>query len=236
VKKGSPLVYHFSVTVDGVPIKVTKTKISPSVDKQLDYHDAYIWDIKMNPKQVIQVHHYFVTGITFNSVGQNWVSYVLKTGGLWHGGRIGSAKLEVLPNAKTRTCSELEKTPEEFLKAKPAGMRITSVDMNRTYLWELKNFAPKEDLSLCLMTGKNYVRYYIVYPLLQNDTRNINPAQMNAMQLRQLRNTVFAQYGRRFDDPELQKYFNQQWWYEPNDHYSDQLLTEDDKKVLAVIR
>lgn len=46
------------------------------------------------------------------------------------------------------------------------------------------------------------------------------------------RNAIFAKYGRIFKTKELQKIFNQQEWYKPNPNYSDEMLTEEDKKEI----
>lgn len=54
--------------------------------------------------------------------------------------------------------------------------------------------------------------------------------------LRVLRNEIYAKRGRIFKDPNLQKYFAAQTWYQPNPDFRDESLTEIESKNLAVIK
>jgi uncharacterized protein YaiI (UPF0178 family) len=54
--------------------------------------------------------------------------------------------------------------------------------------------------------------------------------------LRVLRNEIYARHGRVFKDPELQKYFAAQSWYQPNIEFKDDGLTETEVKNLAIIK
>lgn len=54
--------------------------------------------------------------------------------------------------------------------------------------------------------------------------------------LRVLRNEIYAKHGRVFKDPNLQKYFAAQAWYQPNPDFKDESLTEMEFKNLAVIK
>ncbi len=56
-----------------------------------------------------------------------------------------------------------------------------------------------------------------------------------AAKLRLLRNTVYARHGRKFDSPDLQKYFSAKDWYEPRDDYQDSLLTPSDRKNVDLL-
>ncbi|GBO54347.1 serine/threonine kinase [Pseudanabaena sp. lw0831] len=64
-------------------------------------------------------------------------------------------------------------------------------------------------------------------------------ANKSAIELDVMRNEVFARYGRRFKDPELQSYFNMQPWYkaiyEP-DKFPEGLLTPTEQRNLEYIR
>lgn len=236
IHEGDALVHDFSVKIDGKPIAATKQKIQSNPEKGLNYSDAYIWQMHFSPHQLIKVHHNYITGVTFNVMGHSMVSYVLKTGGLWQNGTIGEAMLEIMPNTPTRLCNELTPKADEYLKPHPEGIKIIGTGRDRKYVWKLINFQPKNDVDVCLQTGKNYVRYQIVYPLVNNLGENkIALKNMNANELRILRNTIYAQYGRRFTDANLQAYFNKQWWYEQNPNYSDQLLTKEDRQALGLI-
>ena len=53
--------------------------------------------------------------------------------------------------------------------------------------------------------------------------------------LRRLRNAVFARHGRKFEDPELQKFFGSQSWYKPRDGFSRKKLTRGDRINIKLI-
>lgn len=49
------------------------------------------------------------------------------------------------------------------------------------------------------------------------------------------RNEIFARHGRTFTDPVYQKYFEQFDWYSINNNYSDDLLTDADRRDIRII-
>jgi serine/threonine protein kinase len=64
-------------------------------------------------------------------------------------------------------------------------------------------------------------------------------ANKSALELDIMRNEVFARYGRRFKDPELQSYFSSQPWYKPlyaPDQFPEELLTPIEMKNVTYIR
>jgi serine/threonine protein kinase/ketosteroid isomerase-like protein len=54
--------------------------------------------------------------------------------------------------------------------------------------------------------------------------------------LRLLRNTVYARYGRVFDSSDLQQYFSNRPWYRPRRDYSDSQLTAVDRANVSFIK
>jgi len=54
--------------------------------------------------------------------------------------------------------------------------------------------------------------------------------------LRILRNVIYARHGRRFNSPELQRYFDRRPWYSPRGDYKDTDLTDNDRKNLSLIQ
>lgn len=232
---GDPLVYDFKVTINGKPVHAVRQKISPNRDRGLYYSSAYLWDVEFKPGETLKIRNTYTTGVTFDVMGYSWASYVLKTGGMWKSGSIGNALIEVKPGTITKLCSEVE--AGGYLKPKPEGMRSMGSGTAKKYVWKFRDYTPKDDLNICLQTGKNYVRYRYVFRLLQAaGDPDIDILKKSPAQLRILRNTIFAQYGRTFKDAKLQAHFDKQWWYKPNSAYNDSMLTEDDKKALAAIR
>ena len=232
--QGKPLVYDFQIVVDGNSVSAHKEKIAPNRDKGLYYDEAYLWTTSFPPLTLVHIQHEYDTGATYDVMGYHWVAYVLKTGALWHNETIGHTQLEVIPNTPTRLCSEIDGS-EDYLKTTPAGMTIQGSGASRKYIWDLPQFHPTEDLSLCLFTPKSFVRYKMIYPVLNSEHPVNDLSKLSASQLRILRNTIFAQYGRQFKSPDLQNYFNNQWWYELNPAYSDSMLTDEDKKLISFI-
>lgn len=232
--QGKGLVYDFQVLVDGKTVSSHKEKIAPNRDKGLYYDEAYLWSTIFPALATVDIHHDYFTGATYDVMGYHWVAYVLKTGALWHENTIGHTQLEVIPNTPTRLCSEIDGAAD-YLKTTPAGMKIKGSGSSRKYVWDLAQFQPTEDMSLCLFTPKNYIRYKMIYPLINSENPLKDLSRLSPSELRILRNTVFAQYGRQFNAPDLQNYFSKQWWYEPDPAYSDGMLTAEDKKILAFI-
>jgi serine/threonine-protein kinase len=63
------------------------------------------------------------------------------------------------------------------------------------------------------------------------DLSGLTPAQ-----LRLLRNTVYARYGRVFQGSDLQQYFQSRPWYRPRTDYTDRLLTTNDRANADLIK
>lgn len=235
VKIGDPLVYDFKVEVDGKPVRAARKKISPNQEKGQYYKDAYIWRMKFAPGQSVKVHHDYVTGVTWDVMGYSWASYVIMTGGNWKGGRIGSADLEVVPNALVKLCKELEGPEADYLRPKPKGMKVVGKGADRKFVWSFRNYKPTEDLDICMQTASNYAMRKILFPIVMYGDVEEEMAKLSPERLRLMRNTVFARHGRTFKDPALQKYFDEQWWYIPNSGYRDSMLTKEDRRIVALI-
>jgi YARHG domain len=62
---------------------------------------------------------------------------------------------------------------------------------------------------------------------------------LSAHQLTILRNGIFARYGRRFKEPDLQSHFDSQSWYRPRyevDQFPVSVLSEIDMENAVMIR
>lgn len=230
VKVGDPLVHNFRVWVDGKLVTAKRYKITPNKKLNMYYKDAYLWNMSFAPKQILKIHHQYLIGVTFNTMGQNIASYVLRTGGLWQDGTIGHVVIEVIPNVPTRMCSEIKSKDMQYAPKPLPGVKIVGTKANRRYIWNITNLKPTQDFDLCLQTGKDFIRYNIVYPLISN---NINPKKLTKAQRRILINAIYAQYGRTFRNAKLQQYFDKRWWYIKNPHFSNKLLTKSDRQAIA---
>ena len=234
VRRGDPLVYDFKITVNGKPVKAKRTKITANIEKGQYYDDAYIWEMKFAPKETVKIHHDYVTGVTWDVMGYSWASYVLKTGGNWKGGRIGSAHIEVIPNALVKLCREVEKDAD-WLKPEPKGVKVIGKGAGKRFVWELKNYRPEKDLHICMQTARHYAERKVLAPVVMYGDVEEELAKLGKDDLRILRNTVFAKYGRTFKDAKLQSHFDAQWWYVRNPDYNDAMLSADDTKMISAI-
>tara|TARA_B110000467_G_C18316590_1_gene481929 strand:- start:248 stop:1669 length:1422 start_codon:yes stop_codon:yes gene_type:complete len=61
-------------------------------------------------------------------------------------------------------------------------------------------------------------------------------SRMDKEQLQITRNTVFAKHGREFVTSSMKEYFNSKIWYKINPNYSDDMLTDEDHKLIDIIK
>jgi hypothetical protein len=59
---------------------------------------------------------------------------------------------------------------------------------------------------------------------------------LTAAQLRLLRNTVYARYGRVFQDADLRQYFQSRGWYKPRNDYDEKKLTTNDRANVELLK
>ena len=68
--------------------------------------------------------------------------------------------------------------------------------------------------------------------------QRLSPADLEGLsqlELRRLRNTVYARHGRIFERPEMRRYFNARPWYNPRPDYTDAELTAADQANVQLI-
>ncbi|MBN2440358.1 MAG: YARHG domain-containing protein [Spirochaetales bacterium] len=68
------------------------------------------------------------------------------------------------------------------------------------------------------------------YTLTQQDL-----SQLTRPQLENLKNEIYAKYGKNFHIPEVAGYFKKQSWYKENPYYDDSFLTPVDKENIEMI-
>lgn len=83
-----------------------------------------------------------------------------------------------------------------------------------------------------ILAREAQIREKLSSEILPEDFAN----EMFAEDLQILRNEIYARHGRIFKNPELQKYFAAQPWYQPNPDFKDDSLSEIEFKNLATIR
>lgn len=238
-KLGSALVYDFKTIVRGKEIPV-RTNIT--TQKKIGYEQkayTYLWDVDFAPQEVVKISHSYVTGVSVSVGGRTEVFYRLKTGATWKDSTIGRSRIDVSFGVPTRLCSELNQEGLASDQPKPAGWKAEATPAGRIYKWDLKDYKAIEDMELCVVSAKDYVDLF----LLPSEDVAKEPKELadflgkkSPEELRRLRNTVYAKYGRVFKDAELQKYFESQWWYAANPNYSDAILTKRDLNIANVLK
>jgi hypothetical protein len=66
--------------------------------------------------------------------------------------------------------------------------------------------------------------------LTSTDVEGLRPADA-----RRLRNEIYARHGRRFRDPQLQRYFGSFSWYRPDDHFRESQLNDTERMNAELI-
>ncbi|XWK90800.1 MAG: YARHG domain-containing protein [Phormidium sp.] len=92
--------------------------------------------------------------------------------------------------------------------------------------------------SIAVTPKINFPKNYDFTWISQRQVTDADLFDKNALELDVLRNSVFARYGRRFKNNDLQKYFRSQSWYRPiysPESFPDDLLTPLEQKNVAYI-
>ncbi len=98
----------------------------------------------------------------------------------------------------------------------------------------LKNDVNKNDANISTISPNPKYLFLSERAIVDSDLANKSNFELDIM-----RNEIFARYGRRFQDPELQAYFSNQPWYQPKfepDQFPKDLLTPLEMKNVIYIR
>ncbi|MEZ4266541.1 MAG: YARHG domain-containing protein [Myxococcota bacterium] len=229
-KPGRPLVWDFETTVGGkkVPVRETKTLTNTEIP-DVSYTFAYIWEVTFKPGERVNIRNTYTHGENAVSDGTVYANYVLKTGTLWKGGKIGRSRLEVhMPGARHVLCSgDLLHEPTAFT---PAGGKTVIDGKGIAILWDLKDFAPTQDINVC------YADLDAIASRLSWELRETDLSKLSADELRTLRNRVYALHGYVFKKKDMADLFAREWWYRPNPGYSASSLTPEEHAFVAKIQ
>ncbi len=224
LKPNDPVVWNFSNTVDGVSTKFKKQEVKLN-EKHPDlyYKWAYVWPMKFKAGQTIKVVNKYRQGITADSSGHIIPNYILMTGGMWKGGKIGRSQIDILGDDDAIPCGSGDGV------ITPPGSRLDKTDSGPALRWDLKDFAPKTDVEGCFLS-RNHFRMMEFSGLEQTNLEG-----MSAADLRVMRNTVFALHGYTFKDADLQKHFEKQRYYYPRKSFKQSDLSKEEKAFVNMI-
>ncbi len=206
------LIRNFTVSVDGQKTSFELKKISKR--KGLDFEYAFLWEVKLPKGKIVHLHHTYDYKDSGDSIGQSWVSYILKSGALWNGS-IEKAEI-VLDMDKSVDKADIQ-------SIQPDGYYMN----NGTIHWVFKNFKPFKDILVKFKTGE--------YKLKQISGFMTGLQDKTSQELRLMRNEVYARHGMAFNSKDLQEYFSKQSWYQPIDNFSLDMLSPEEKKFILDI-
>lgn len=211
------LIQKFTVLVDGekLPFQIRKCKNEENL-KDLNFDYAFVWKVKLPHDKPVHLHHTYQYGMSGNSMGQWWMSYILKSGALWDG-NIGSAQITIDLN---------ENVAPGFLKVEPKGYHY----QKGVIQWTFQDFKPKQDVRIEI--NKSYPAQMTFLEMYDNGTLE----KETLSELRLMRNEIYARHGKIFKSKDLQGYFSNQPWYQPYPYYTPDMLSVDEKFAIDQIQ
>ncbi len=225
-KLNAPLVWKFTTQVRGKKVKPKRVKIEHNEKLGLYYGFAYVWPVKFKPGEEIKVVNTYRTGVTVTSVGTSHGDYVLKTGALWKGGKIGRSEIEVHGPKRHVPCYD----DRYGATTVPSGAKATkNADGTTTFRWDLRDFAPTDDLSVCYLDlqANRHMEFY--------QLQDLDLSKLNKTELRIARNTVFALHGYKFKSKDLAAHFAKKPWYVVNPKFKNSDLSADERDFVKEV-
>ena len=229
VAVGKPLVWKFTAAVDGKAVRVTEGK--PTVNPELlgsDYKGAYTWPMRFQGGATRKVRNTYKLAYT-SSGGDNFLDYILKTGGLWHNGKIGRSRLTVILD-DGRYILPVDDKPRDATMAgtiTPGGYKVSSKGEQVVIEWDLKNFAPTQDLQVVLRDRELFI---------MDEVEKKSSAGMTRSELRKLRNFPYAAHGYVFKDQSLRDYYATLWYPKTNPGFKEADHSERSKELISTVK
>ena len=159
--------------------------------------------------------------------------YLYGTGRSWKG-RIKEAKFKV------RTSDERWMLWCQFAKEAYQNIRDYTLKRLEEYEFEyiLNNFEPQENERIRIMTVTKSLPWgdlgdYSGIVMDKLDEKDLELLPL--MQLKLLKNTIYAMHGKMFEDSIMRKHFSNESWYKPSKNFEESALNELDMENLSVI-
>jgi hypothetical protein len=161
--------------------------------------------------------------------------YLYGTGGAWEG-PIGMVTF-VIANDSPYWLSQLSLpstgSGEPAVHYGPdnrVSMTMHNVEPGPTDMWEMDVSRSPEWLVIAAWTD-----FTEGYAALMDPQRRFDYRLLSSAQLRILRNSVFAIHGCEFHSADLQDYFGNQWWYNPDPNFSTSDLSQAELSLVEYI-
>ncbi len=218
----TPMIAKFTTKVRNVDVKSKEIEIK---DPSSPYRNAWVWDVTFAPGETVEVVNTYEHEASGNSEYEQEITYVLRTGKNWKGGKIGRSLLEVKPNL------DFYPVPGELAaeyEVQPKGARIEADGAFKKVIWDLKDFEPKSDLRIRFIPAEDFVKYR-----MESTLPEVVEPDGSCKELRILRNALYAWFGYSFKNADLKKHFEKQWWYKADPGFDLQKLSDLDRRALT---
>jgi hypothetical protein len=211
------LIRNFTVLAGGekLPFAMKKCKNQENI-KGLHFDYAFVWKIKLPHGRPVHLHHTYEYGVSGDSMGKKWLSYILKSGALWDG-KIDSAVI---------TIDLGEDISPGLLKIEPKDYTLKKGVIQ----WNFKDFKPAEDIKVEI--DNSYIGMGPFINMFYGDTLY----KKTLPELRLMRNEIYARHGKTFKSKDLRDYFSKQSWYEPYRYYTPDMLSPVEKHAIEEIQ
>ena len=219
----------FTAQVDGKTVRTTIKKKGAKEPKGLlagvNYDRVHTFSVSFAPGQKRKVQHRYTFEGAMTSPFTSELEYILQTGALWKGA-IGELNIQL------STVGQFEQIESRSDFPKPT--RTMTEDGWTSRSWELKNYEPTQDLMFGFTHPKGVARVEAIEAL--GALTDAELAKKSKLELRQLRNTVYAAYGAQFEDVSLNEHFLKVGWYRPRLDYDAKWVKLPHRKLISRIK
>ncbi|MFQ6113687.1 MAG: hypothetical protein ACE5NG_06300 [bacterium] len=146
----------------------------------------YVWPVTMKAHETIKIRHTYWVRNSFGGAADEWIRYILRTGGYWRGRRIGRVDIIAHFNG---FIPHFDKNYEDMIIL-PEGYTYGC----ETIEWHLVNYEPTEDVYIHWRAYSRENQDYVEYRAAQvaQDSGNVGKAK-----------ELFDKVSRETEDPML---------------------------------
>lgn len=215
---------------------------------------VYLFEVTFKPGKNQFFHSYSFPASTNVEMAQ-FYNYILTTGNKWAGEKIKDLTIEIdiginkyfyvkdifQDKANWTIIGTGKVTNKKFDYYDKDSCRMIRLLSGKLQI-AVKEFKPINNIEFGIIDDHSFITPPTDFQRIQNKTAfgighlNLDESHTKR-ELKFLRNTIYAQYGYQFKDPELQSYFNQFEWYLPDPNLKLEMiaLTAREKQFIDEI-
>ncbi|MBK6849669.1 MAG: YARHG domain-containing protein [Proteobacteria bacterium] len=138
-----------------------------TTDEDFARYEAYTWKASFLPLETVRIAHTYKTRASTGIGRPFMVDYILRTGGLWKGGRIGRAMIEVETGSAFRPCDKTEHFLTAMRDFKPSFFGATELI---TQAQDAKSALPLQFGQLAELRNTAYAAHGKIFSLPNLDS------------------------------------------------------------------